>query len=162
MAHKVILPPKKNYIPQFLKQRDINSYIVTAVQYREKEGWQKGLGKHVVAVWADDGGKDPNKTTGIKLLGLSYILYTSSCWKARSKVEKKYFLFFQFFAGVHVVVWGNLLFLTLLHRSISAKAHLFEKNSTTSCTRLWSSRSQIDSRLSWKLLTKHEISFSES
>jgi hypothetical protein len=23
MAHKVILPPKKNYIPQFLKQRDI-------------------------------------------------------------------------------------------------------------------------------------------
>jgi hypothetical protein len=28
MAHKVILPPKKNYIPQFLKQRDINSYYV--------------------------------------------------------------------------------------------------------------------------------------
>jgi hypothetical protein len=26
MAHKVILPQKKNYIPQFLKQRDINSY----------------------------------------------------------------------------------------------------------------------------------------
>jgi hypothetical protein len=36
MAHKVILPPKKNYIPQFLKQRDINSYYLflfeTAVQ----------------------------------------------------------------------------------------------------------------------------------
>ncbi len=29
MAHKVILPPKKNYIPQFLKQRDINSYIIS-------------------------------------------------------------------------------------------------------------------------------------
>jgi hypothetical protein len=28
MAHKVILPPQKNYIPQFLKQRDINSYFV--------------------------------------------------------------------------------------------------------------------------------------
>jgi hypothetical protein len=28
MAHKVILPPKKNYIPQFLKQRDINSYKI--------------------------------------------------------------------------------------------------------------------------------------
>jgi hypothetical protein len=28
MAHKVILPPKKNYIPQFLKQRNINSYYV--------------------------------------------------------------------------------------------------------------------------------------
>jgi hypothetical protein len=28
MAHKVILPPQKNYIPQFLKQRDINSYYV--------------------------------------------------------------------------------------------------------------------------------------
>ena len=25
MAHKVIVPPKKNYIPQFLKQQDINS-----------------------------------------------------------------------------------------------------------------------------------------
>jgi hypothetical protein len=25
MAHKVILPPQNNYIPQFLKQRDINS-----------------------------------------------------------------------------------------------------------------------------------------
>jgi hypothetical protein len=28
MAHKVILPPKKNYIPQFLKQWDINSYFL--------------------------------------------------------------------------------------------------------------------------------------
>jgi hypothetical protein len=32
MAHKVILPPKKNYIPQFLKQRDINSYYYTLVE----------------------------------------------------------------------------------------------------------------------------------
>jgi hypothetical protein len=30
MAHKVILPPQKNYIPQFLKQRDINSFTSTA------------------------------------------------------------------------------------------------------------------------------------
>jgi hypothetical protein len=29
MAHKVIVPPKKNYIPQFLKQRDINSYCLS-------------------------------------------------------------------------------------------------------------------------------------
>jgi hypothetical protein len=29
MAHKVIVPPTKNYIPQFLKQRDINSYFST-------------------------------------------------------------------------------------------------------------------------------------
>ncbi len=28
MAHKVMVPPKKNYIPQFLKQRDINSYLI--------------------------------------------------------------------------------------------------------------------------------------
>jgi hypothetical protein len=28
MAHKVIVPQKKNYVPQFLKQRDINSYII--------------------------------------------------------------------------------------------------------------------------------------
>jgi hypothetical protein len=33
MAHKVILPPKKNYIPQFLKQRDINSYYATLLSY---------------------------------------------------------------------------------------------------------------------------------
>ena len=26
MAHKVIVPQKKNYVPQFLKLRDINSY----------------------------------------------------------------------------------------------------------------------------------------
>jgi hypothetical protein len=32
MAHKVILPPKKNYIPQFLKQRDINSYFIQSQQ----------------------------------------------------------------------------------------------------------------------------------
>ncbi len=31
MAHKVIVPPKKNYIPQFLKQRDINSYLRPSV-----------------------------------------------------------------------------------------------------------------------------------
>jgi hypothetical protein len=33
MAHKVILPPKKNYIPQFLKQRDINSYFFPKVLF---------------------------------------------------------------------------------------------------------------------------------
>ncbi len=27
MAHKVIVQQKKNYVPQFLKQRDINSYF---------------------------------------------------------------------------------------------------------------------------------------
>ena len=26
MANKVIVPQKNNYVPQFLKQRDINSY----------------------------------------------------------------------------------------------------------------------------------------
>jgi hypothetical protein len=28
MAQKVIVPQKKNYVPQFLKQRDINSYSI--------------------------------------------------------------------------------------------------------------------------------------
>jgi hypothetical protein len=37
MAHKVILPPKKNYIPQFLKQRDINSYFVAILQVTEEK-----------------------------------------------------------------------------------------------------------------------------
>jgi hypothetical protein len=27
MAHKVIVPQKKNYVPQFLKQRDINTVV---------------------------------------------------------------------------------------------------------------------------------------
>ncbi len=27
MAHKVIVPPKKNYIPKFLKQRDIGNFM---------------------------------------------------------------------------------------------------------------------------------------
>ncbi len=40
MAHKVILPPQKNYIPQFLKQRDINSY------YRPSQ-WDK---RHTICV----------------------------------------------------------------------------------------------------------------
>jgi hypothetical protein len=29
MAHKVVVPEKKNYDPQFLKQRYINSYCAT-------------------------------------------------------------------------------------------------------------------------------------
>ena len=34
MAHKVILPPKKNYIKKFLKQRDIGIFIYqSAVVY---------------------------------------------------------------------------------------------------------------------------------
>ncbi len=37
MAHKVILPPQKNYIPQFLKQRDINSYNTVVVLWRGEE-----------------------------------------------------------------------------------------------------------------------------
>jgi hypothetical protein len=44
MAHKVILPPKKNYIPQFLKQRDINSYSITVqinpFQHRVHTEWR--------------------------------------------------------------------------------------------------------------------------
>ena len=30
MAKKVIVPQKKNYVPQFLKQQDINSYYIPA------------------------------------------------------------------------------------------------------------------------------------
>ena len=34
MAHKVIVPPKKNYIPKFLKQRDIGNFMYqSAVVY---------------------------------------------------------------------------------------------------------------------------------
>jgi hypothetical protein len=32
MAQKVIVPQKKNYVPQFLKQRDINSYFHLLLQ----------------------------------------------------------------------------------------------------------------------------------
>jgi hypothetical protein len=41
MAHKVILPPKKNYIPQFLKQRDINSYC--ELVKKEQGSWRSGM-----------------------------------------------------------------------------------------------------------------------
>ena len=35
MAHKVIVPPKKNYVPKFLKQRDIGNFMYpSAVVYR--------------------------------------------------------------------------------------------------------------------------------
>jgi hypothetical protein len=37
MAHKVILPPKKNYIPQFLKQRDINSYNTILTLHHQED-----------------------------------------------------------------------------------------------------------------------------
>jgi hypothetical protein len=37
MAHKVILPPKKNYIPQFLKQRDINSYYICPLKSQSRD-----------------------------------------------------------------------------------------------------------------------------
>jgi hypothetical protein len=33
MAQKVIVPQKKNYVPQFLKQRDINSYFMHRAQF---------------------------------------------------------------------------------------------------------------------------------
>jgi hypothetical protein len=32
-AQKVIVPQKKNYVPQFLKQRDINSYFYLPVDF---------------------------------------------------------------------------------------------------------------------------------
>ncbi len=32
MGHKVIVPTKKNYVPQFLKQQDINSYLVPDIK----------------------------------------------------------------------------------------------------------------------------------
>jgi hypothetical protein len=63
MAHKVILPPKKNYFPQFLKQRDINSYIrpmsdlhlhalITEKQLftitREKKNWSIRLSRFLL------------------------------------------------------------------------------------------------------------------
>jgi hypothetical protein len=34
MAQKVIVPQKKNYVPQFLKQRDINSYCIPTTKHR--------------------------------------------------------------------------------------------------------------------------------
>jgi hypothetical protein len=36
MAHKVIVPQKKNYVPQFLKQRDINSYCVSSKRVKHR------------------------------------------------------------------------------------------------------------------------------
>ncbi len=38
MAQKVIVPQKKNYVPQFLKQRDINSYLILQEIYNLGQG----------------------------------------------------------------------------------------------------------------------------
>jgi hypothetical protein len=38
MAQKVIVPQKKNYVPQFLKQRDINSYFLLLKSTHEGVG----------------------------------------------------------------------------------------------------------------------------
>ncbi len=45
MAHKVILPPKKNYIPQFLKQRDINSYYLRNACFSEAKNLRNVRGE---------------------------------------------------------------------------------------------------------------------
>ena len=53
MANKVIVPQKINYVPHFLKQRDINSYIYTIDIFMQHASaavcvifgpWQYGLG----------------------------------------------------------------------------------------------------------------------
>jgi hypothetical protein len=38
MAQKVIVPQKKNYVPQFLKKRDINSYITGRISTASRSG----------------------------------------------------------------------------------------------------------------------------
>jgi hypothetical protein len=43
MAHKVIVPQKKNYVPQFLKQRDINSYFGKLDLYHKKNIYFRDL-----------------------------------------------------------------------------------------------------------------------
>jgi hypothetical protein len=39
MAQKVIVPQKKNYVPQFLKQRDINSYFLLCLALTFSRSW---------------------------------------------------------------------------------------------------------------------------
>ncbi len=51
-AQKVSVPQKKNYVPQFLKQRDINSYFVLpkAIISNQIEGLIYSGTKHVNSV----------------------------------------------------------------------------------------------------------------
>ncbi len=39
MAHKVIVPPKKNYIQKFLKQRDIGNFMYQSAVVRPKKNY---------------------------------------------------------------------------------------------------------------------------
>ncbi len=60
MAHKVILPPKKNYIPQFLKQLDINSYKRNGLTLLRNNGCgtptdDKDTARHASAVTVQHG-----------------------------------------------------------------------------------------------------------
>ncbi len=45
LTPKLILPPKKNYIPQFLKQRDINSYIGSSSNKQTDQEMRGGIGE---------------------------------------------------------------------------------------------------------------------
>jgi hypothetical protein len=60
MAHKVILPPQKNYIPQFLKQRDINSYYICVLElnFETTNGLGEPSFKLVVPYFAAGFGKN--------------------------------------------------------------------------------------------------------
>ncbi len=74
MAHKVILPPKKNYIPQFLKQRDINSYYLPPCI--------SSADLYHVTCWGDEGGE-----AGIKVL--SDQLMDSPHWEQEIRFKAK-------------------------------------------------------------------------
>jgi hypothetical protein len=47
MAHKVIVPQKKNYVPQFLKQRDINSYYIITFAPCQQKSCAFGTGRYL-------------------------------------------------------------------------------------------------------------------
>jgi hypothetical protein len=48
MAQKVIVPQKKNYVPQFLKQRDINSYFDSRASFFMGISIDRYFSKHTV------------------------------------------------------------------------------------------------------------------
>jgi hypothetical protein len=58
-AQKVIVPQKKNYVPQFLKQRDINSYYSAPSQrcFFFKKGKQKMRSHQFMVKFARQSGR---------------------------------------------------------------------------------------------------------
>ena len=88
MAYKVIVPQKKNYVPQFLKQQYINSYYVLLpyIIYVMESGRFSQCPAFLLTIFFAD-----FKTAGHKVEGFyfmyRYCYFMSRCFEIREKMR---------------------------------------------------------------------------